>query len=537
MRRTIMLISILMCGVSVLCWILYPDRANSGPYLNSAHGNTVYGVNRIATSNFGYSRGNCAHCHEQHASINGSEPNPVSGSPSSYLLFADNFVNQSNNFCFYCHKGSGSIQTSFDRINYNYSYWFGGDTTLTTPNNIYDAFNPSPVDCCQRSAHNLQDILNFVKTKWPETFKDESNPCNACHNPHLAQRGYPVVRPTDRNNIWGDEPNEKMSYYASSHGGQYHAPYRKGGGYEPDGSLTTDGSNVPDYVTFCSDCHNATNIIYSSSIPQPHMHYSDNPCTCSGRNLFKIDWSNQNRIYNMPGDMHGSIARCGDIDGKIGGQWRTCGEYRENNLRTHPHPPDYYTDECETQSVENLYHRDPSCAADTTDLDNDCNALNGQIPDGVPDNIQCGSCYCTSKTTGQKVKVPVWWGALKDPYKTANYTNFILNCTDCHEPHGSQNAYLLRVTANSKYSPPTWNVDNRTADSPQEFCTSCHYHSDTTVSIYVPEFNLNLNPNGAHCGNQWLCLNCHHHYSVEYIDRCYACTYCPDSGWVHGRTF
>ena len=98
-------------------WFIYPDMLESGAYLNSAHGNKVYGVNRIATANFGYSRGNCAHCHEQHASINGSEPNPVSGSPSSYLLFADNFTNQSDNFCFYCHKGSGSIQTSFLRTN------------------------------------------------------------------------------------------------------------------------------------------------------------------------------------------------------------------------------------------------------------------------------------------------------------------------------------------------------------------------------------------------------------------------------------
>ena len=514
-------------GLFILSLIIYPGLLESGTYLNSAHGNSGYGVGRTDIFNMGYSRGNCAHCHEQHALINGSEPNP-GGNPSSFMLFADNFTSQSDDFCLYCHKGSGSVQTSFSRTNYNYSYWFGGDTTLTTPNNILDAFNPSPVDCCQSSAHNLQDILNFVKTKWPETFGNESNPCNACHNPHLSQRSYPIVRPTDRNNIWGDDPNEKMSYYAAQHGGQYQAPYRKGSTatFEPDGSGINDGSNMPDYVTFCSDCHNATNVIYSSSIPQPHVNYSSNPCTCSGRNLFAIDWSNQNRVFPNPGDMHGSISRCGDVDGKKGGQWKTCGSYRENNLGAHPHPPDYYADECDSRSG-GAYQRDPVCAAITTDS-------NGN---GIPDNIEYGSCYCVSKTSGQTVGVPVWWGALKPPYETANYANFILNCTDCHEPHGSQNAYLLRVTANGKYSPPTWNVDNRTADSPQEFCTSCHYHLDKTVTIYVPEFNLTLNPNGAHCGNQQLCLNCHHHYSTAYIDRCYACTYCTDSGWVHGRTF
>ena len=515
-------------GMIILSLILYPDILESGVYLNSAHGNTSYGVNRIDTFNLGYSKANCAHCHEQHASINGSEPNPVNGSPSPHLLFVKNFTSQSDNFCLYCHKGSGSVQASFSRINYNYSYWFGGDTTLTTPNNIYDAFNPSPADCCQGSTHNLQDVLNFVKTKWPGTFGNESNPCNACHNPHLSQRGYPIVRPTDRNNIWGDSDGEHMSDFAAAHGGQYHAPYRKGSTstFEPEGSGITNGSNVPDYVTFCSDCHNATNVIYSSYIPQPHMNYPVNPCTCSGRNLFTIDWSNQNRVYNMPGDMHGSISRCCDIDGKIGGQWRKCDFYVESNFRTHPHSPDYYKDECDTQSG-GAYQRKPVCAADTTDAN----------ANSIPDNIEYGRCDCTSKTTGNPVDVPRWWGGLKPPYETANYANFILNCTDCHEPHGSQNAYLLRVTANGKYSPPTWNIDNRTADSPQELCTSCHYHSDKTVSIYVPEFNLTFTANGAHCGNQQLCLNCHHHYSVANIDRCYACTYCVDSGWVHGRTF
>ena len=97
-------------GMIIVSLIIYPNMLESGVYLNSAHGNTSYGVNRIDTFNLGYSKANCAHCHEQHASINGSEPNPVNGNPSPYLLFANNFTSQSENFCFYCHKGSGSVQ-------------------------------------------------------------------------------------------------------------------------------------------------------------------------------------------------------------------------------------------------------------------------------------------------------------------------------------------------------------------------------------------------------------------------------------------
>jgi hypothetical protein len=514
-RMTLLIITM---GIASSGLMFYPNMLESGVYLNSAHGNTSYGVNRIDTFNLGYSKGNCAHCHEQHGSINGSEPVPAGGSPSAFALFADNFTSQSENFCLYCHKGLGPVQFSFDRTNYNYSYWFGGDhANQTIPNNIYDAFNP-----VSGSAHNLQDILNFVKTKWPETFKDESNPCNACHNPHLSKRSFPVVRPTDRSNIWGDSPGEKMSDYAAAHGGQYQAPYWYGSTslYEPDGSTTTDGSNVPDYITFCTDCHNATNVIYSTSLV---------------RNLQKIDWARQSPTYlslNMPycdapGDIHGSITRCCDLDGKYQSQWRKCGCFKENFFAPHPHTPDYYVDNCPAG-----WNRDPVCAANLTD-DNENNGAG----DGIPDNIEYGNCCCVSAAYPKGVEYPVWWGDLKPPYITANYQNFILNCTDCHEPHGAVHGngttspYLLRKTVNGHYNkqcavnPCTWE---------EEFCRSCHHHRENSTPIYVPEFNITLTPDGGHCGGPGSCLNCHAH---NVCDKCFACWWCGKPGGKSTNSF
>lgn len=481
----------------------------------------------------GYAKGNCSHCHEQHASIGGAEPDPSGGGPSKFVIFADNFTNQSEDFCFYCHKGMGSLQLSFDRKNYNYSYWFGGNTVNEiTPNNIYDAFNPASYGCCSASRHDLQSILNFVKQAWPETFKDESNPCNACHNPHLSQRGYPVVRPTDRNNIWGDSPGEKMSDYAAAHGGQYMAPFRYNSTstYEPDGSTITDGSNVPDYVTFCSDCHNNPTNTVATTTPLTPGYDPDNCGLCAPRNLKKIDWANPSRHMNSGGDYHGSITRCADVDGTFVGQWRKCGWLKEKDLqRTHPHPPDYYTDECDTKSG-GLYQRDAACAADPTDT-----AENGGLGDGIPDNIEYGSCNCLSKTTGKGVDAPVWWGAIKTPYEAANYANFILNCTDCHEPHGSWRPYLLRTTVDGK-----WNNDIPGGPGPKPwwsklFCNTCHYHMDKTVSTFVPEFGITMSADGAHCGFMGSCFNCHNHGSY---DRCYGCTFCSlGIGSVHGHAF
>jgi hypothetical protein len=404
-----------------LCAIFYPDTVSSGTYLDSAHGNTSYGVDRTTLSTFGYSKGNCAHCHEQHASVGGNEPSPEGGGASVYALFADNFTSQSEDFCYYCHRGTGSLQSSFSHINYDFSYWFGGDTiNQIQPNNVFDAFNATFGE--SPSSHNLQDVLNFVKMKWPQTFGNESNPCSACHNPHLSRRSYPIVRPSDRNNVWGDQAGEKMSDFAAARGGRYQAPYRYNSSstYEPDGSVTTDGSNMPDYATFCSDCHNDTDSIYSTTL---------------GRNLQKIGWTQESRTYGAVADYHGSVTRCFGVDGNV----------------------------------------DQGCA--------------------------CSEPNCSN------------WGSLKEPYHSANYMNFILSCTDCHEPHGSRRQYLLRTTANGSWNnqvppgPPTPSWE-------RQFCLSCHTHN-------------------AHCGNLWNCLNCHYHNSYA---RCFACTWCATGG-PHGHAF
>jgi len=287
--------------------LIYGHVAMAGPYLDSAHGNYTpspgYGVNRTATANSGYARGNCAHCHEQHASIGGSEPAPASGSASPFALFADNFDNkiigpyvQTDNFCFYCHVNVGAVQTEGSITNKQYSNTFGG-YTIDSATDIMGAFSLN-------SYHNLYDIQDFAKTKF-DFFKDSSNPCVACHNPHRAKRNkaHPtdpsytaISRPTDHENLWGDDANERMSNYT-----YYRPPYYYGSNatYEPDGSALHDGSLIPDYNAFCLDCHQ-----YQVPTSQSASMNPNTPATY----LTAINWS-------ASGDMHGERSRIYDVNG------------------------------------------------------------------------------------------------------------------------------------------------------------------------------------------------------------------------------
>ncbi len=339
-------------------WVLMSgDIATAGSYANSAHGNTSYGVNRSGT---GYAIGDCANCHNS--------------CDNEFMLFAPLFTDQGTGFCFKCHTDpTESFQTSMQN-QYSYSYTRGGDTSLTCPDSVYKSFQfvdnngVSQLNCGSSvgSSHLLKDIGNFIKGKagFP-SIPEDVNPCDACHNPHRAKRDYPCSRPSAHTdlptwNLWGDDASEKIDAITDN----YWAPKRVGGGYEPDDSGTQDGSNMPNYVRLCIDCHNSTNTIFSTRL---------------GRNLRKVNWT----LY---GDFHGNRPRIDD---------------------GYDFLPDYE------------------------------------------------------------------WGDILSPYKeSGSYekTNYVLNCTDCHEPHGSPNEFLLRKTVNGTQ------IDTISENGKWFYwCKACHY--------------------------------------------------------------
>ena len=291
----------------------------AGNYKDSAHGDNTHGVERTSTSQ--YATGNCAHCHEQHASISGVEPTPDSGDaagPGVNCVFAQNFnISKTtgpyipdDNFCFYCHTNMSSVQSG-GIVNNEFSCVFGSYSPALA-GGILDAFNLS-ANKTNGSYHNLYDIWRFAKSRF-NFFKDESNPCVACHNPHLAKRNkanttdpaYSVLSlPSDHNNLWGDsaDSSERMSRYTT-----YRPPYYNSTAtYEPDGSAIHNGSKMPDYNTFCLDCH-------QHEVPSTRT-TSMHPDTTPGY-LTAIDWG-------ASGDMHGGRPRINSVDGMAENQTGT----------------------------------------------------------------------------------------------------------------------------------------------------------------------------------------------------------------------
>lgn len=394
------------------------DSALGGTYLNSAHGNTTYGVNRTSTSALGYVTGNCAHCHEQHGTISGSEPAPVGGAPSSSALFYDNNASQADNLCLQCHVDIESVQINTP-VNRSFSFRAGG-WTLDTVNDVKESFAFSSPG----TSHNLNDIKNFIAGRWG--YSTNPAPCAACHNPHATQgdpanagnsvksagtRGYPASRPSQCSSdstawgVWGDTASEKMSNYDAD----YQAPYRYNSVvlFEPLGDATkiTSAQSTVDYVSLCTDCHNATNTIYSTTL---------------GRNLLTINWTSA---------MHGKAAANSDA-----------------------------------------------------------------APDVTP------------------------------PYTDANLGTYALNCTDCHEPHGSSNRYLIRKEVNGQV-PVTVSTLTSTTPGPDGTCNKdwvylcgkCHTKlggSDGHVHpFYIPPDTSGCSVGACHSGAciYTPCGTCHMH--------------------------
>ena len=398
MRR----LSIALFIILGLLVLTYGGVATAGVYDISAHGNATYGVNRKGTPDTEeYAIGECTHCHDVFDLS-------ICGVNTLILFAALDYDSQWDSFCIECHKGPDSSAQVNMPNQYTYSVTRGGAPT-GCPANVRGSFRFVNESGQQRdqcgstvgSSHFLGDIRSSLAGKWGfDSDPGNINACHACHNPHLAKEDYPCSLPSDHSSgsaweVWGDDPGEKMTDYAT--GGyylNYYPPYKypfpvgteppelylglpppQTHEWGPASEYWTP--DTPDYVTLCLECHQ-------------DQQYS----TRLSRNLLAINWEN--------GDRHGKKGEPGAAACYYG-------------FRKYPYGSD---------------------------------------------------CFATSTE-----------------YK-------VVMCTDCHDPHGSPNEFLLRTCVNGQ--------DGLTVPGPGEwwnFCQACHF--------------LTYNP-GYH-SSSLTCPNCHGH--------------------------
>jgi len=98
------------------------------------------------------------------------------------------------------------------------------------------------------------------------------------------------------------------------------------------------------------------------------------------------------------------------------------------------------------------------------------------------------------------------YGSLKPPYDDPN-ANYVLACTDCHESHGSQGAFLLRTVVNGKQVPPIqqW-LGTMESGAIWDFCAACH-----DLNVPCGPHQCDNEPGGGPDCSEFGCGYCHDH--------------------------
>jgi len=155
---------LLICTWLFFVIVLSVIEVEGGTYTSTKHG--AEADRSVVTPGFPYTtKGLCAHCHEQHGSVEGVEPSPPAPEGATmYSLFRSNYGADRNELCYACHEvlslggmpmGYGRYGIYQGKTKYNNSIHYNSSEMLWSP----DPVPPGP------------------------SYNDAGN-CNNCHNPH-----------------------------------------------------------------------------------------------------------------------------------------------------------------------------------------------------------------------------------------------------------------------------------------------------------------------------------------------------------------
>jgi len=242
-------------------------------YFITGHGKsgiypTMSWQDSLAFGNPGANITSCGDCHDsRQPHINGADPDAIVAK-----RFEDQYQNDQNNSnCNKCHKAQaqggiafadpqfytnssefensahkGKICTDCHDVHGTISNGIASTFTAMTKGNKEDLCNQ-----CHGPAHAGHSLgTQFTNQTNGKTYKLA---CTSCHNVHVLsgtptntdKDKSPVTKLSDITDVWGALPSQKMFAFAATGGGIYRTP----------NGDTLSGDALPDYDSFCTDCH------------------------------------------------------------------------------------------------------------------------------------------------------------------------------------------------------------------------------------------------------------------------------------------
>jgi len=385
-------------------------------------GETIYNASKHATGtatnalgtypDTSYTRGLCLNCHDVH----GSQYTDLQRD-TSYL------ASEKNQLCYMCHDDSS--------ISFGSTYSYRGKTTYTA------------------SAHGTS---TSTYNHWPTTADTgaglgtggaEAKQCINCHNPHGKDRGdgtafdYLLLR-------WGygtgtyKSDEEYLCYGVASGTSKGTGCHSQSFAYDIADTTFYGGGTRNIWDLFNpSTIREAGAIASTAKINQRHdISYYDQNTYNAGAKIECDDCHNPH-INNDDYDFS-TKSRIADPDGTTSNftsKYATSNTYGGNSYRS---------------AATDL---DPSFGNNLPDFVAYCLACHDN--DSLPSSVSWGtagatkdidSVYFSLNQHGSVNGYAAGYGTLKPPWQNGSYPYAALNCTDCHEPHGSDGLYHLKTS-------------------------------------------------------------------------------------------
>jgi hypothetical protein len=315
--------------------------------------------------------------------------------------------------------------------------WPGGECLIGDCAHCHDTFDPA---VC-----GVNELMLFAT----QFTNQRGGLCMRCHSSgaYCEQNGNFITN-YDYSRTWGGQTtkdcpdNIRMAFKFINH--DTRLPQTNCDLAEPIGSAH-DLKNIRSYMTDkwewgntipeinpCGACHNPHQATrdYPCSLPSSHSEtwdvWGDNPVG-SGKNEKMTDCLDTGEIYQPPY--------------QVG--WTPEEPKYERDADTQPNYVEFCL-ECHQEPQNSLQH--------------------GTVRAIDWENADMGKGVASSFIEGCP---------LEAPYLQANEGQYVLCCTDCHEPHGSRNEWLLRTEVNGTI------VEINEAGKWWNFCNACHgnYHS------------------------------------------------------------